>query len=364
MKNLTNNRINWIDGLKALSAFQLCIMHFLAAFFSQSYVGMNTSIPKSDAKQAILNNLPISLFTNSSFGLYIFFALIAFIPAYKYFSSKDLTFIKKQAQNRYFRLVIPVALTTFIFYIFWKFKMGINIETNLIIKSSWIVSQTQLSPDFFEALYSAFIKTFIFGDKTFCIILWCINIIFIGSYLSYAIILLLKHFPKRFIIYTIFAIALSFFPYYMSFLTGIIAADIYTHKKLKNLTFLIIIGLIIGLIPRPLIPFGIDRAISYALGSFLVIIGCCSSKKIQTFLSKTFFINWGKLSFSLMLSHLLVIFGLSFRIFFFLYWLNIPFNINILLTFILSIPIAATFSKIFQKLTDATFFYLKKLFNN
>lgn len=102
-------RIDWIDGLKGVCGVLVAFIHYLLAFKPDGFVGWNAIPSEAEKFDYYFEHFPYSILTNGSFILFTFFALVSFIPAYKYFVGHDRLSIQRQAKVRYFRLM-PATL--------------------------------------------------------------------------------------------------------------------------------------------------------------------------------------------------------------------------------------------------------------
>ena len=93
-------RIIYIDGLKGLCGIWVCLFHYLLAFASFGYIGWESGVADADKAAYYFRYFPYSILTNGSFPLYIFFALIGFIPALHFFQTGSADGIRRQAVMR------------------------------------------------------------------------------------------------------------------------------------------------------------------------------------------------------------------------------------------------------------------------
>ncbi|MBQ4084837.1 MAG: hypothetical protein IJC30_04195 [Alphaproteobacteria bacterium] len=332
-------RLEWVDGIKALSAICVCIFHYVLAFYPKGFVGFSSGVPPEKETEVFWTNFPWSVVSNASFPLYLFFGLLAFLPAYKCFKDKSVAHLKAQAIKRYFRFVIPVVSCTLIAYAFWKMGICKNVELADFTGSSWLVALVPESVSLKEALYSGFIKVFVRSDGSYYSALWCMYLIFIGSYAVYAFLGLYGCSVWRVGAYVIMVPILFIFPKYATFFFVIPVADLYA-KGIRGENIgkqLIVLGLGIGLIlPVPLTPFVIDE-ITYAIGATLVLTGCVMSEDVQKVLSAKWLSGLGKMSFSLILSHFFVLQAFSAPLFIVLAFRGVSFYFNLFLTMLLSV---------------------------
>ena len=117
-------RLNHIDGLKGWCALLACILHFLLMFKLDGFVGWKC-LPEaaSHPVEYYFEWMPYSVFINSSFQLYIFFAAISFIVCYMLLKNSDENKLKKKVVMRYFRFKPLIFITCMVAYLFLAFKL-------------------------------------------------------------------------------------------------------------------------------------------------------------------------------------------------------------------------------------------------
>ncbi len=317
----------YIDGLKGFSALMVIILHYLLAFDVQGYIGWNCGIAEAEKWNHYWTNFPLSAFTNASYVLYMFFAIIAFLPAHVLFNGKETQWIQKQAIIRYFRFVPYTFILILISYILFSNGLYFNQELGKLLQEPWnnaIMSQNMLLSD---VLWSGLIGAMMVGAGNYLTSLWCMNIIFIGSYLSYAVLLFSANVKNRIFIYIFLWLALYTTPLYSFFITGIAVADIYSTKKLSLSTIQCRIFFAVGLIcaiigEAPWSTLSIEyipaRFIQYFLqnfGIFSILLAICKSKALQNFFNNKIFLHCSKYCFEYIIVHALILFSFSAWVF-------------------------------------------------
>ncbi len=282
--------INYIDSLKGISAIWGALAHYLIAFVPFGFVGWSCGVTDADKYKVYFDAFPYSILSNSSFPLYTFFAIISFILSTIYFQNKKEESIKKQAIKRYFRLMPPVLVTTLICYLVTISGLAYNNELSQLANSHWIGVFYQQEMSFSQAFISGVYTSFIKGDGSYCSVLWCLDVIFIGSYLSYAILLLFGNSKGRWLLYCVAFLLCYVTRYdYATFIAGIAAADIAaSFPKLKNIRGLGAILIVSGLIFGSCIPFvwnivWLPNIIIYCIGNFMMLLGFALSAKGREF---------------------------------------------------------------------------------
>lgn len=94
---LEKKRLYYIDGLKGICCICICILHFLLMFIPKGYIGWGCSAEASENPfDFYFADFPFSIFTNGSFALYVFMALISFIPAYSFFNTGKMILLQSR----------------------------------------------------------------------------------------------------------------------------------------------------------------------------------------------------------------------------------------------------------------------------
>lgn len=357
-------RIDYLDSIKLIMCFLVMLAHYCIAYLPNGYIGYGSTYAESEKAAAVLGKLPISLFTNTSLELYVFFGLISMITTIAFYSTENQQrFLERQFIKRYFRFVIPVAAATLLTY-------GLNKAGALcfdgvynISNSSWNLAVKPVDVSVWEALYIAFVKSFLVPNTNILTVLWCLNIIFIGSILTYGFLAIMGNSKGRYMVYIVGAFLFILFPQYAVFLTGIICGDFYFHNlehmKMigikRELTALaaVLSGIAIGIIPSCFItpPFTLEY--TYAIGTLLFLFGIMLSEKVQNLLSHKIIVSQTKYSFSLLLVHIPILYGVSYWIFKSTYALTMHYSLSFWITFavctIISYFAAMVFYYLFEK---------------
>lgn len=333
--------IKWINGLKGAMALWIVIFHYLLAFACFGYIGWNAVPTTAEAKVAYYwQYFPYSILTNGSFPLFIFFAIIGFLPAYKFFITGKSKFIKEQALVRYFRFLPYVLGGCFLSYVLMTGGYYYNEKVGALLGNTWDTAIFAGVPfGFMDVLYDAFVGAFLNGSNVLTVF-WCMNLIFFGSYLVYGIILCFGEARKRKCIYAILAIALYFVPLYASFLAGIIAADVIassekasSQKETNSGILYLLLGFVIGNFPEVLLPSWINISIPYAVGSYFFIIACYQNSCVQKLLNANLLQWLGDRTFSVIVAHPLIMFSFSAWQFLYLHRAGYGYEASLTLTY-------------------------------
>ena len=337
-------RLNYVDGLKGWCALSVCIFHFLLMFVIGGFIGWKC-LPEATLNpfEYYFKWFPYSILTNNSFPLYIFFALISFIVSYTFLKNRNEDKLKQKVVMRYFRFAPLVLIACFVAYLLLVFKLCPLEEFYNITGNTWGLARLDENYTFLDVLKIGLFTSFFEGTQLVSPF-WCLHYIFLGSMLSFIMMLLYDKIDNK-IFFFGSAIVLFYFvdQNYLAFIIGIVAGCIankeYSLSKIKGI-LLVIIGCILGLFPPVLLPSFINVATLYALGAGFIIVGthCCFSN--NRLLCNKFIEFFGKESLALIVWQFLIMQSLNV----FLY--NIFFNaglnetLNIIINFVINMSIS------------------------
>ena len=355
-------RLNYIDGLKGWCAASACISHFLLMFIIGGFVGWKC-LPEAALNpfEYYFKWFPYSILTNNSFPLYIFFALTSFIVSYTFLKNQNDDKLKQKIVMRYFRFLPLVLIACFVAYLLLAFKLCPLEEFYHITGNTWGYARLDESYTFLDMLKIGFFTSFFEGTQLVSPF-WCLHYIFLGSMLSFVMMLLYTKVENKIFL---FGSAMLMFYFvdqnYLAFLIGLIAGILankeYSISKVKG-ALLVVAGCILGLFPPVLLPSFINVVTLYAFGAGFVIVGihCCFSD--NRLLCNPFAEFLGKESFALIVWQFLLL--QSFSVFLYNRFYNAgmgdPINIalNFVINMVLGVFLTWVSSKTITPLTNDT----------
>ena len=145
-------------------------------------------------------------------------------------------------------------------------------------------------------------------------------------------------------------------PVYLSFMAGIISADILCNSKITQKTaknkilsvVFLIAALVTGNFPPVLLPSWCNNIVFYAIGSFFLLISVSCLFADLKLLKSRILSFLGKESFSIIIVHMLVLFTINGFLFIYLKSLNVNHVLNILVNFFVFTALSLVFSKLFS----------------
>lgn len=252
-----------------------------------------------------------------------------------YFKENRFDILTSNAARRYVRLSIPIFVSVLFVYICMKLSLFYNQEAAPISYSNWWLGTFwRFDTNILDILKYSFYSVFISANDKYNTVLWTMHYEFIGSFFVFAIAALFGNMKYRYIFYFLFAIFL-FNTYYLAFLFGLVLADLFKREnrfiewiggKTLLVIFIALIGLFFGSVPTG-IPLN-DTLYSFLIttrfqpfvfyhiiGATLFVFGLLASKILKNFFSWKAFKFLGRISFSMYLTHTIVIGSVSSFIF-------------------------------------------------
>ena len=333
-------RLNYIDGLKGWCAVSVCILHFLLMFAIGGYIGWKC-MPEAamDPFAYYFNWFPYSILTNNSFPLYIFFALTSFIVSYTFLKNKNEDKLKQKIVMRYLRFLPLVLFACLGAYLLLAFKLCPLEKFYNITGNTWGFARLEGSYTFLDTLKIGLFTSFFEGTQLVSPF-WCLHYIFLGSMLSFIMMLLYTKVDNKIFFFgsaiLIFCfVDQNYLAFFIGLIAGIIANQEYSLSKAKG-ALLVLAGCILGLFPPVLLPRFINVATLYALGAGLIIVGIHCSFSSNRLLCNRFVEFLGKESLALIVWQFLVMQSLNVFLYNSLHSAGVGKPINIAINFVIN----------------------------
>ncbi len=346
-------KLDYINGLKGFSCLLVIGLHILLSYYPVGFVGFGMNVPPEQVKSVCLEHYFFSSLSSSNAGLYLFFALIPFVIAVRYFPMHDSTWVRKQATIRYFRFAVPAVAIFVVAWAFYHFNLVYVGQMAQALDNNWLRALTTDNPSIVTMLWHAVSSPFC-NRGDYLTVIWCMYLLFYGSMLAYAILLLFGESTHRYRIYGLLALVCLLQPVYLVFWGGLVAGDLYAHGKTARFapygTAIAGICFLLLFFPYPIIqPLWLQILIQAVLVN-LVILGVTHAPCLQKWLERPFCQWLGQYSFALFLVHMVVVYTLTS-------WLYIQlapqygFGISTAISLLCSVPVTVGASILFEKAT-------------
>lgn len=325
-----NNRLKWLDGLKALACIGVFLHHFFLAFFPGIYMGKDAMAHMTGKLEYTIGQIPLSAFFCGEYMVGLFCLISGLVISYQIISMKERSSVSSFLLKRYPKLVLPLFVASLIVYVMLQFSLFTNVEVSSLTGSDWLGSYYQNKETFYDLLYSSFISVWFIMDNRFSNAFWMMKYLLIGSALStllaemswdkgkkmyvvYAVALLLSFQQNSMYSLFIFGSALSF---YMC-----------SEKKFQFpkpvSVFLLVFGIILGGYPTyataegfyeffPKLPAIYNTHLFYhTLAAFFTVLSVYQLDLIKKGLESKPLLILAKNSYSFFLLHIPILFSFS-----------------------------------------------------
>ncbi len=368
--NKINEKILHLEGLRGLSMVVIVLNHFAAAFYPAIIFGEKAR--QHNPFELFIYKTPLNIFFSGIFALSIFYLLSGYFLSYKYFRFHREESLIPSMIRRYLRLVIPTLISILIAYTLLKYNLFYNHSAAAITGSSmWFDNFWNFNADLYRAIVEGIFMASIFmGNLTYNPVLWMMAYELAGSFLVYIILEIFKHKKKKIVIYFIFfLLSFAWKSYLMGFVFGMLICNLeyrsrvnilIRENRILGIAFLVI-AIILGSFPIASVKGTLYEFIKIPLLSeskniifFQTTAACCMFLAIKNLRLFKKFLEilplrfLGGISFSVFFLHLLII-G-SFSSFLFKILITyLDYNISVLITFLISLPIILVTAFYFNK---------------
>lgn len=231
-------KIHQLEGVRGIGALIVFVCHFQIVFFPAFYTlvlgHLKNHLP-ANASNFIIYMMDLSLIGNMF--LHIFWALSAYVIFRKFFELASKETLLASTVKRYFRLMIPCAVSIFFSYFLFRFGfIYVRGVTTHVLQQNLYAFQ----PSFWQAVQNSVWHTFFdynYADS-YNGPLWTIEREFYGSIFCFGLFGVIGHARNRSFFYVlIFACALILKMYWLnSFLFGYYLSDFdFSPKREGNI---------------------------------------------------------------------------------------------------------------------------------
>ncbi len=325
-----NNKLFYLEGIRGVAAFIVLIDHLKTIFavdLQHNSLEYFTNITHSSFLGTLLNSF-VNILFDGKLAVQVFWFMSGYVISIKLFGKYGSSYLRTAFFKRYFRLAIPVLGSVLLAY--GLLKLGLMYNMELVASSDRefynLTGFYNFKPDFLMALKSGLWDSFFdFKDKdSYNTILWTMNPELYGSFFCFILFAFFKTRPNRYFIYAGLIIISLLLKYYwlVTFILGYMLCDIdHTSNRLKQIpaylekyffskwyyciTVLLLLIIING--------FGQRYYSAYAkiFVSTGLVFTVMNAKILRDLFSRHLLVWLGKISFSMYLIHVPIIYSLS-----------------------------------------------------
>lgn len=320
---MTTNKINAAESIRGLACLAVVLSHLSLTFFPQLHNFDASAVPQYDFF-ARLHHSPLAFFYSGTGAVFVFFVLSGFVLTLSSFKKHNTaTQLKNSLVKRYPRLAIPAFVSCIIAY------LACFVPVDVSHVSEWGAALANPHPQLRTALYEGSIGAFLFGDSSYNWVLWTMQIELLGSLVIY----LACYFYGKLPIFCGIFLLLSVFTAYtisqtvlLGLLSFVLGMGLFLYALELSTTISILLFLL-GLYfcgahnssasYQIFTQFLGEQTYDYLnfIGGFCIVYAVLKGKRLAQFFDQHFLVFLGKISFSIYLIHLAVLYALGIPFF-------------------------------------------------
>lgn len=359
-----------LEGLRGVAAIVVVFYHAITMFYPGIAYGVGSYLaPVQNMRfEDNLHGNPLNVFLSGGFAVGIFFVLSGFVLSVGFFQTANESVIKKLASKRYLRLMLPALAATVLSYVVLKLNLNSSQSVAMALTHSRGMGDWSFSPSLFEAIKQGTYDIFLNGKSFYNPVLWTMMYEFAGSFIVFIVLLVFGKSKYRGLLYLILGM-LTCGTWYFGFILGMALADTYINRNLQvrinswRSALLLLAGLLLGGYPfgvvkgtiyeyihLPLI--GEDNTPFYiSLGAVMVVTSILTWPRLSSFFAKEPISRLGKYTYSLYLTHYLILMTVGLTVFVKLVH-HFGLNKSVLVTMVITLPVIAGVAWLFERYVD------------
>lgn len=351
-------RLRYLDGLRGLAAVIVVAHHLMLGFFPASYSRTLGDAHLPFGFERILHDTPLGIVINGGFAIGLFLLLSGYVASIQFQKSDSLKKFVPSTMIRFIRFFSLILSCNLIAYGLIISGQAWNHPTAEITQSWWwLGSMWQMIPSFKETLMQSvfsLVRTYSI-QEVYNSSLWTMPLFFLGPLLVFGILKLAHQLRFRGMIYLLLIALLINTNYYL-LVVGMAIHDLelaasWLFRSRFVRIMLVCMTFYFGAYPQafntalvtslysflPIFSFADTSRLYLGLGALALFLLLLTSERLQLFFSSGFFGYLGERSFSLYISHILIINSVTCFLFlkFIVYF---PYTVAFLVSLLISIP--------------------------
>lgn len=325
-------KINSAESIRGLACLAVVFSHLSLSFIPYLHRFDVNDIANNSFIYAI-HHSPFAFWYSGTAAVFIFFVLSGYVLSYALCKSPELilTKLKNMCIKRYPRLMIPALISC---VIIWAVFNSIKIDSHHV--GGWL--QAYVTQDFSlkTAIYEGTIGSFLFAESSINWVLWTMTIELFGSFTLFFLIYIKQLHTSLFIIASVVLAALAYWwrgeGFCMGIASFIIGMYFYFYGRQIPLfiaSILLILGLYLAGAHNTSASYAWiyqqigERTYEYSnfFAGILIVYSILMNPKLSKVLDQPILIWLGKVSFSVYLLHLVLMYLVCIPLFnLFLNW--------------------------------------------
>ena len=320
---MSTQKINAAESIRGLACLAVVLSHLSLTFFPQMHNFGESAVPQYNFF-ALLHNSPLAFFYSGTGAVFVFFVLSGYVLSLSSLNKPNATErLKKSLLKRYPRLAIPAFVSCVIAYLVCYVPVDVSHV------SEWGAALANPHPKLSTALYEGSIGAFLFGDSSYNWVLWTMQIELLGSVVIYLGSYFYGKLPILCGLFLIISMGLAY-TISQTVLLGVISFILGMGLFLYAVELSTVVSVLLFMLGLYFCGAH-NSSLSYQLfshflgeqtydylnflGGFLIVYVVLKGKWLAHFFDHRFLIVLGKLSFSIYLIHLAILYVLGIPFF-------------------------------------------------
>lgn len=333
---METKRITWIDGLRGVASLFIVFHHFIMGYYPAAYQGAQALTHMEGGVEAEFSQSPLAFFAIGDLWVSVFCLVSGFVISYQVFHMTDEKQFSRSLLKRYPRLMLPVFALSAIVFVMLHLNLFFNTQAAALTGSEWLAQFYQDKTTLSDLIFSSIADTWIVGYSTlYSNAFWMLADLFGGSFMAYILAAMSKGMNRRVIFVYIGAalIYLSTNSRLTDFALGVLISyivaqygeSIHKHKKgcVAAGLVMLVLSVVLGAYPVAYAPTNAYRFLNHLpdrlnpyyfyhmLASALLVMAIWLLNPLRKLLSAKPVRFLGKISYSIYLVHIPVLFSLS-----------------------------------------------------
>ncbi len=354
-------KLNAAESIRGIACLAVVFSHLSLTFYPYLHHFDMDQQPENKWVYMI-HHSPFGFWYSGTAAVFVFFVLSGFVLSYSICKSTNIPKkVEIMAIKRYPRLAIPVLLSCLIA---WFVKNTIHIDASDV--NEWFQDYVVQALPLSKAIYEGTIGSFLFAASDSNWVLWTMQIELFGSFILFLLLLFYNYSKPLFFIASIIFPALAYMKD-LTFFFGIssFVIGIYTYLYGKSIKFsvalpMFLVGLYLAGAHNTshayawISKYLDDKTYDYCnfLSGFFIVYSVLMCAKLSDIMDKKLFVWLGKLSFSIYLLHMVMIYLVCIPVFNLLMDADFGYDISAIISVIICILMTLFVSNIYSNYVD------------
>lgn len=330
-----SNKLNAVESIRGLACLAVVFSHLSLSFYPYLHHFEDHDQPQN-ALIYFIHHSPFAFWYSGTAAVYVFFVLSGFILSYVICNSRQpRQKIKSMLVKRYPRLAIPAFLSCILLWAALYFT-----DFNSSQAQYWLQVLAHQDSTLSQAIYEGTLGSFLFAESSVNWVLWTMQVELFGSFLLF-FLLYIRSFNSFIFFVLIFLFSFSFHLFasqdlYLGLISFILGSLIFLYGRVIPSGIIAILMLTLGLYLAGAHNTSMayhwifkvldNKTYDYCnfISGFLIVYSILMSPLLSKALDRPVFVYLGKLSFSIYLLHLMILYLICLPVFnlFIAYGLN------------------------------------------